>query len=67
MKKTRKLITGKRVPELSTTIDITISTKCPKKWALVDMETGEIWVYNKIRKFKRASKGTTSTIFGIVI
>ena len=24
---------------------ITIETKCPKKWALVDMETGDVWVH----------------------
>ncbi len=26
-------------------VQMTIDSKCPKKWAFVDMETGDIWVH----------------------
>lgn len=39
--RTRKLLTGNEVEELRQPVDIVISTKCPKKWVLVDLETGE--------------------------
>ena len=39
--KTRKLLTGNVVEELTKLVEIVISTTCPKKWVLVDLETGE--------------------------
>ncbi len=39
----RKLLAGTEVPELNESITLTIKTKCPQKWMLVDMETGEIY------------------------
>ena len=39
----RKLITGAEVPELDKTVTLTIKTKCPAKWMLVDMETREMY------------------------
>lgn len=34
---------GREVAELKEAIPITLTTKCPAKWAMVDMETGQIW------------------------
>ena len=39
--KTRKLLTGNVVEELANPVEIVISTTCPKKWVLVDLETGD--------------------------
>jgi hypothetical protein len=40
----RKLLDGTAVQECSTAVELTITTKCPDKWMLVDRETGEIYV-----------------------
>lgn len=40
---TRTLKNGKIVDSLSTPVKIEILTRCPKKWAFVDMETGQVW------------------------
>lgn len=48
MKKTPKytiLANSQKVANSPTEVDMTISTKCPRKWAFVDMETGNIWVH----------------------
>ena len=39
----RKLIDGSEVNELEDAQVLTIRTKCPEKWLLVDRETGEIY------------------------
>ena len=39
----RKLITGTEVPELDSAVTLNIKTKCPAKWLLIDMETGEMY------------------------
>ena len=39
----RQLIDGTIVQEHSTAVELTITTKCPEKWLLVDRETGEIY------------------------
>lgn len=46
MVKYRKLLNKQRVAESPERIAMTIDSKCPKKWAFVDMETGDIWVHN---------------------
>jgi len=49
----RKLTTGEQVPELDTAVTLTIKTKCPTKWLLFDMETGEIYSpYNTPEKLQ---------------
>jgi hypothetical protein len=40
-KKFRELLTGNIVEECNELVTITITTNCPKKWVLVDLETGE--------------------------
>lgn len=39
----RKLLDGSEVPELESPYTLTVTTKCPDKWMLVDRETGEIY------------------------
>lgn len=33
------------VTDAPTVVKMTIHSRCPKKWAFVDMETGDIWVH----------------------
>lgn len=40
----RKLLDGTEVQELPEPKTLTVYTKCPEKWRLVDMETGEIYI-----------------------
>jgi hypothetical protein len=44
MDKQRKLIDGSLVNELDEAKTLTVYTKCPEKWMLVDMETGEVYI-----------------------
>ena len=39
----RQLIDGTVVQDHATSIELTITPKCPEKWLLVDRETGEIY------------------------
>lgn len=55
--KYRMLKNGKKVAEASESVQMTIDSKCPKKWAFVDMETGDIWVHKS--RYKRISKRVT--------
>lgn len=40
----RKLLDGSEVTELATAKTLTVVTKCPEKWMLVDLETGERYI-----------------------
>jgi hypothetical protein len=40
----RKLLNGVQVYELDEPVTLTVYTKCPMKYKLVDMETGEEYV-----------------------
>jgi len=40
----RKLQTGELVTELSNPVTLKVYTKCPEKWMLIDLETGERYV-----------------------
>ena len=44
MKKVRELKDGTEVKELEKPIELRIRTKCPQKYKLIDMETGEEYV-----------------------
>ncbi len=51
--KRRKLKNGQVVADAPKSVPMTIDSKCPKKWAFVDMETGQIWVHkSRIPKYK---------------
>ena len=41
--KTRKLKDGTVAKELKEATTLTVYTKCPEKWMLVDKETGEVY------------------------
>ena len=58
MKKTRKLLNnvytflprtyqGIEVEELDYSVDLTVHTKAPGKWLLIDLETGQEYIGNK--------------------
>ena len=40
----RTLRSGRKVPELTDTMTLTLTTHCPAKWLSLDMETGDVWV-----------------------
>lgn len=40
-KKYRKLKSNEEVEELKSSINLIIKTKCPKKWIIEDLETGQ--------------------------
>jgi hypothetical protein len=42
----RKLTDGSEVNELTQAVTLSVYTKCPQKWKLVDMETGEEYIGN---------------------
>jgi hypothetical protein len=51
----RQLLSSRRtVPSLPSAVDITVKTRCPGKWAVVDMETGEVWAHDG-QRFARLS------------
>lgn len=39
----RVLRSGRKVPEHAAMATIALNTRCPGKWAAVDLETGEVW------------------------
>ena len=41
MKKKRTLKNGEKVEELDSSVQLIIKTKCPKKWIIEDLETGQ--------------------------
>lgn len=42
----RTLQNGDQVPELNAPVTLTVYTKCPGKYMLIDQETGEAYVAN---------------------
>ncbi len=40
----RTLLSGRQVPCEAEPRQVSISSKCPSKWAMVDLETGDVWV-----------------------
>ena len=41
MNKFRKLKTGEKAEELDSPVSLIIKTKCPTKWVIEDLETGQ--------------------------
>ena len=61
--KKRTLLSGEEVLELEQSKILTVKTKCPEKWKLTDMETGEVYIgystegqlsWKKINKLSRS-------------
>ena len=46
MGKYRKLINGEDAQELESSINLIIKTKCPTKWIIEDLETGQRYQAN---------------------
>lgn len=44
MTKTRTLLDGRDVLELEQAVTLEVYTKCPEKWMLVDLQTGERYI-----------------------
>lgn len=42
--KTRTLLDGTEVEELDKAMTLEVYTKCPEKWMLIDMQTGEKYI-----------------------
>ena len=42
--KTRILLDGQTVPELDNAVTLEVYTKCPEKWMLIDLQTGERYI-----------------------
>ncbi len=41
---TRTLMDGRDVPEFDKPVTLEVYTKCPQKWMLVDLQTGERYI-----------------------
>ena len=41
---TRTLLDGREVKELQKAITLKVYTKCPEKWMLVDLQTGQRYI-----------------------
>lgn len=73
--KKRTLIHGQKVMETPESVQMTINSKCPKKWIFVDMETGDVWVHwsrfpskeNPRYTFYRADKKAIQGLIDIAI
>lgn len=57
----RRLRSGREVPSLMDTVNITITTHCPAKWAIVDLETGELWGHDGTQ-FKRLTASEAAEV-----
>jgi len=44
MTNTRKLLDGTEVSELAKPVTLEVYTRCPEKWMLIDLQTGERYV-----------------------
>ena len=40
----RKLLDGTEVPEFDMRLELKVNTKCPQKYKLVDLETGQEYI-----------------------
>lgn len=65
MNKTRTLLDGRVVEEFDSAVDLTIHTKCPEKWLLIDLETGQEYVgsekpnlYGKWKRIKNVDRNS---------
>jgi hypothetical protein len=63
----RSLLNGDKVKELDSPVTITVYTKCPEKWMLVDMETGQHYVGTdkslEINELNKNMKSSTYVIW----
>lgn len=54
------------VPENKQTVSMTVESWCPQKWAFIDMETGDIWVWKqRARKHNHFFRASTSDLLSV--
>lgn len=46
--KTRRLLAGGRAKEAPEEVTLKLITKCPAKWLVIDLETGDVWKHKDI-------------------
>ena len=51
----RSLRDGSRVPEQTVPVTLELTTRCPRKWLAVDLETGEVWAGDDAGGWVRAT------------
>lgn len=56
---------GRRVPCLTEPVNIHLTTKCPAKWAVIDLETGEAWAHDDHR-FKLMGQSERADVAGTI-
>lgn len=44
----RRLLNGREVAERPAPAQIVLSTRCPQKWAFVDLEEGVVWEHDGV-------------------
>ena len=60
---TRRLLDGTPVAELDEPVSLTLNTKCPDKWAAVDLETGHVWM-SRNGQWTKASRDVAAMVAG---
>jgi len=58
----RTLLDGRLMPELNEPVVLTVTTKCPGKWKLTDLETGEVYTAYPTEGKLQWKKDESSTI-----
>jgi hypothetical protein len=56
----RTLLDGSEVLELDTAVELIVKTKCPNKYKLIDLETGEEYIGNMPDEHHRFWKKITN-------
>jgi hypothetical protein len=62
--KTRTLLDGQDVEELDKAVTLKVYTKCPEKYMLIDLQTGERYIGSKLQDdqdWKKVETCRTST------
>lgn len=54
VQKVRTLRSGRVVSEMAETMELSLTTHCPKKWLALDLESGEVWAASA-KGWQRAS------------
>lgn len=61
----RTLHSGRTVPELPEVKQLSLDTRCPQKWAAVDLQTGQVWA-GTADGWKNADGGVRGEIAAIL-
>lgn len=60
----RQLRSGREVPSLADVVNITMTTHCPAKWAIVDLETGDLWGHDGTQ-FRRLTASEAAEVSAV--